>query len=123
MRILDDDRPPAASPAETYLEFAKQLRGTGSGSVLRLARDVATHACFLATLGGIFGDTLQEPRLRWALDEAPPTARLETLARIRRYVGQNSELAWAMLGQLRVLWGLPPVDEGMLVNASPGVIQ
>jgi len=118
LRLALDDLPAPSASTDQLLSFANRLREVDTYSEKNLARTVGTHAYFVATLRDVFNDGLSKERFEWAVSAAPLSARLETIARIRRYLGPNNDLAWGMLDQLRAAWKLTSVASSS-TNGAP----
>lgn len=95
LRLLDD-RPDEPGP------FAERVLGASGGSdeVRRLRDGLGARVRFLDTVLGVFTEDLDEERTR--------AADFDRLARARRYLGGNPEVALGLLDDIRRTWGLPP---------------
>ncbi|XVV03735.1 hypothetical protein ACQPW3_41610 [Actinosynnema sp. CA-248983] len=94
LRLLDD-RPGEPGP------FADRVLGASGGSeeVRRLRDGLGARVRFLDTVLGVFTEDLDEERTR--------AADFDRLARARRYLGGNPEVALGLVDDIRRTWGLP----------------
>jgi hypothetical protein len=71
-----------------------------------LRESLVARICFLATIVAVFHDYLDANRMRWAVDVVQSVGRFESLARARRYVAVNPNLAIDLMHEFRSAWEL-----------------
>lgn len=75
--------------------------------IAQLRLDLAGYLYLCATLEAMFGEMLDERRMRWATGDADHPGHFDRLARAKTVLAQDTRFAWQLIDDVRHAWTLP----------------
>jgi hypothetical protein len=99
-----------AEPTTDLINLVSEAEPAASPDAAALRLDLAGYLYFCLTLEEVFGERLDEQRMRWATSENDHPGHLDRLARARCMFAEDTRFAWRLIDNVRIAWALPTCD-------------
>lgn len=102
-----------ATDTKPTIELVDMVASVDVGAAPEIARlrlDLAGYLYLCATLEAVFGEALDERRMRWATGDTDHPGHFDRLARAKTAFAQDTRFAWRLINEIRDAWTLPTCD-------------